>query len=337
MATLNLAAIAAALPLEFDKKLSRQWNRQARLLSMLSVRPVGGKSVNFDTAFATKSAGAYTEGSDVDPSEFTNDTFVPAVLPWAHYRKGFALTNHAIEAAASSSMVAVELANLFQENIASSSADIASKLNRDLFTGTGSGGTLLGLDAALKADNNSYAGVSRGTYSEWKSNVEASASLANKDDMLEMEEAIFKASGNRPSVIVTTPRIVSKYSGLFDSNVRAVNSSVRDLVASPDANFFQGIPVIRDKDCPDGYMYMLDLEDIYIAAMPPVMSPSDAVIMMQHGLVDSNGDAFGAASSTPLRIESLAKTGDAVKMSLRTTLQLVVRRPNRHGLLANIS
>jgi hypothetical protein len=43
------------------------------------------------------------------------------------------------------------------------------------------------------------------------------------------------------------------------------------------------------------------------------------------------------ATEIPTRIRLLAKTGDNVKASVKTTIQLAVKRPNAMGYIADIA
>lgn len=338
MALSTVSSISTALPVEFEKKLHRQWNRTSSLLSKLEVRMVGGQQVYFNVSFPTDAAGVHVEGADIASGEFVTDSILGAALPWGQYATALSISDHQIEVAASSSGLADPLKQIFSEQLLGRTADLTNKLNKDLFNGLGTGNSLLGLAESLKDDSGSYGGISRGTYASWKSNVDSSVSLAsNADEIIALEEKIFSASGKRPNLIVTTPAILSKYGKLFDSKVQIVNDPRRGFeMPRPDFDYsFQGIPVMRDKDCPDGYMFMLNTDELYLAALPPLQTTSSINFALKTGL-SSNGDDMDSVG-LPFRLENISKTGSATKAFLRTTLQLVVNRPNAHGVLASIS
>lgn len=328
----TLASIAPALPLEFDKKLARQWSRSAKLLSLLEVRMQGGKSVNWDVQFSSGAAASYNDGADVSSGEVTGLNLQPAVLPWALYRRVFAMTQLAIDAASSSTMVATEIKNMFSESLFDNNADLMSKLNKEAYIGTGANTSLIGLIPALTADT--YAGLSASTESEWRANIKSGGSLANLTDFRKMEADLFTVSGKRPDVIVTNASILSTYGGLFDTALHLIGGTRKfDIAADPtDMLYFEGIPVIRDKDCPDGYAFFLNLDDIYVAAMPPTVIRDSAIYQVSRSYASDDNQSEDPIG-LPVRMRSYATQGASSRFSIDTTCQLVVRRRNTQGVM----
>ncbi len=339
MAVSSLSAISSALSLTFQPKLARQWNRMARTLSILDAKPGQGKSVNWDVSLSGQTAATYTEGDDVASGELLIDAKLPAVLAWGLYRNGFGLTEHQIEAAMNSKDTAEELTQLLEESVFESVNALASKLNVDLFAGTGSG-ALVGLDSAL-ITSSTYGGIDVGTYPTFASTVNANGSVARNltiDLMNAVESSIFTASGHRPDVIVTTPALHAKYQSLFEPIRRVVGDSpgAYDTGVQDDAVYFKGIPVIRDKDCPSGKMYFLNRSAMHVAYMPSQNFGDALGFKVVMGAGSAGGDGEENASGLPFKISALAKSGTSVKFFVKSTCQLVVRHPNRCAVLKDL-
>jgi hypothetical protein len=137
----NLAAVSAALSTFFAPDLHYQWNRTSLFLNKLAaVGDMGdgqGKSVNFDVEFSGATAGTVAEGSDVDDSEFTEDMDVPGMLPWAHYRHSFKISETAYAAAMSSGGTPEALRRLFENRVMAGGAKLMRAIETDIMTGTG--------------------------------------------------------------------------------------------------------------------------------------------------------------------------------------------------------
>ena len=339
MAVSSLSAISSALSLIFDHKLARQWNRMARTISILEAKPGTGKSVNWDVSTSGQTAATHVEGLDIQSTELLIDAKLPMILPWGLYRNAFGLTEHQLEAALQSKESAEQLMQLLEESVYESVAALASKLNADLFGGNGASNALNGLDHSLLATG-TYAGQDVGTITVLQSNIDANGTVPRAltiELMDKMEGSIFTKSGMRPDFIVTTPKVFTKYKSLFEPIRRLVGDAPNryDTSVSDDQVYFQGIPVIRDKDCPSGKMYFLNRNSLHMAYMPPA-NFGDAVSFVVKMAMGSNADGDEQEFGIPFRIQSLAKTGDSVKFFIRTAAQVVVRRPNACGVISYI-
>ncbi len=330
MVTVNLAYILASLPVTFDQHMQNLWNREARLLGRIPVKSGHGQNCAFIVNVGGQTATTFADGYDIQTAEYGSDVYVPAALDWAQYRSSFVLTARAIDVAASSRGGAEELMNLFAEHIFECSTSIMSKLNSDLDAGAGTSDSLLGLAASL-VTSGSYAGISSDTYPLIKSNVTAVNGALTSAALAAMETKIFIASGKMPNLIVMTPALHEKYTALGLGTINTVsgipynqfNLSVRD-----DGVFWKGIPVIRDKDMASGTVKMLNTDYLHVKVLPPVPT-KDSVVYQLGSMEDGAGN-----TGLPIIIESLAKSGPSSKFTVRTpSLQLVVPRPNAHGLM----
>jgi hypothetical protein len=133
----NLAAISAALSQVFAPDLERQYNRLAVTLALIPAERGRGKNAAFDVELSGATADAVEEGSDVAEDEFTTDPLQPATLFWAHYRQSFKLTETEMEAAASSIGSPDVILDMFGERVLNAHHKLASAINQDVLTGTG--------------------------------------------------------------------------------------------------------------------------------------------------------------------------------------------------------
>lgn len=344
MAAETLSDLSDALSQTFAPELYKQWNRMAVLASMIEAQRGLGKNAAFDTEFSGATAATVAEGADVSDGELASDVNVPAVFDWCHYRSSFKMSETEIDAAASSIGSADALMDLFADRVMGCGAKIASLINADLYTGDGTDGSgnnqLIGLFGGALEASGLYGTINRSTYTEWKGNVlDASSGPLTMDLLYHLEQLIFVASGERPSMIVASPGIYRKYAGLFES-VRRLSTDGRGPLqynAGADELFWKGIPVVRDKDCGTGKLAMLTPRHFKVKYLPRVQNPMDAVLRQDAAVVGSNGSDVKTVTGIPMRIAILAKTGDSVKCSLKATIAMCNTRPAASGYITGIS
>lgn len=349
MAAETLSDIEAALSQTFAADLYRQWNRSAVLASMIMVKPGAGKNAAWDVEFSGNQADTVAEGSDVGAGEFNSDINEPAILQWAHYRSSFQVSETQLDAAATSIGTAGALVDLFGDRILGAGAKIAEKINIDLYAGTGVDGmsnpTIVGIHGGALETTGLYAGLDRSTRAEWTGNVLGNGAVLRAlthDLLYQLEEQIFTACGEPPNVIVCSPGIYRKYAGLFEEVRRLATDGMGPLSyrAGAATLFWQSMPVIRDRNATVNRLSMLNTNYIETKFLPRLGAPRDAVMQQMKDLVGSTGGEQHAEltmTQIPARCAILAKTGDSVKMSVKTTLATCVKRPNASGYITDIS
>jgi len=340
MAVSNLSAIQSALSLIFDNQLSRQWNRVSRTLSLTRAMPLGGKSVNWSISTSGQTANTHTEGADITSGELLIDAKKDMVLGWGLYRNAIGLSSLSLEVAAGSSGSALEMMSLLEEEVSGAGHALASKLNLDLFSGDGTSNALVGFDNAL-ITTGTYGTQDVSTVTSLKSNLDANGGTPRALTialMEEMETAIYTRCAESPTVIVTTPAIFAKYKGLFEPVRRVVGDhpGAYDTSVKDDAVYFMGIPIIRDINATAGSMYFLNERLMEMKYVRPMFF-GDSVTSVIRKAMGSNGLSQQDPTSIPLRLESLAKTGDSNKFFLRTVCQLCIKRPNAFGILSDLA
>jgi hypothetical protein len=334
MSIVNLASLVSVLPQGFDEHMKSLWNREARTLKMMNVKEGHGLNVAFIANTGGQQATTFSDGYDVQNSEFLSDVKIPLVLQWAQYRSSFSISQRAIDAAHSSRGGAVELLDLFMQGIFESSTAVMSKLNQDVDAGAGTSDSLLGFSNSVLAAG-SYAGQSLTTYPLLAGNVTTAVGALTSDALAAMETKMFNSCGRYADVITMPPALHQKYTALglgVINNVQGLPAKQYNLSVRDDGVFWKGIPVIRDKDQATGTVRFISLDECHLRMLPPVQA-IDSVVYK--GITGEDGVS---STGIPLIIESLAKTGPSTKITIRTpSMQFVVTRPNAQGLMTGVT
>lgn len=345
MALETLAAVSAALSQIFAEDMTRQMNRMAVAAAVVPAERGRGKNAAWDVEFSGAMADAVEEGSDVQESEFTTDPVQPAVLNWAHYRQSFKITETEIEAAASSIGTPDVLLDMFGERVLNAHHKLASRINEDILSGTGTTATgvrnLIGLFGGGLEPTGVYAGIARQQFPEWAGNVLANGGVPRPlslDLMAQLEQNVFTACGEPPNLWIASAGVLRRYEGFFES-VRRIVSDGRgplDYGAGGSNYFYKGAPVLRDRNCTTGRLAAINTNYLRMQYLPHI-NPGDAAGFGERNLEGSSGNRITTATEIPARIVLLAKTGDSLKASVKTTIQLVLKRPNSGGYIADIA
>lgn len=346
MAAETLSSVSSALSQLFDAELARQFNRLTVTAANVPVVAGRGKNAAWDVTFTGATAATVAEGSDVQSSEYAQDVNVPATLSWAHYRSSFKVSETELDAAATSAGSATALLDLFGERMSGSATKLAQQINQDMISATGTDGsgnsTIVGLLQGPLETTGTYATILRSSYSEWGGNTRKNGGTARPlsfDLLYQLEQDIYTASGEVPDLIICTPAIYRKYAGLFEQVRRLATDGRGPLSYDAGAAelFWKGIPVLRDRDLTAGTCMMLNRRNLELKYLPRLRTPQDAVMQEMMPLAGSNGQGMTTPLSLGGRVAILAKTGDSVAVSMKTTVQLTVKRPNSMGYIADIS
>lgn len=346
MTTVNLAAIAAALQIEFEPEIISNINRAAPLLSVMRKRNYRGQNITWPVRFGVASAGsaaAVAEGATV--TVFNTDTKIPAVLQYAEYQEAFTITGLAAAVAANSSDPAA-LVDLFQEEVTSASERLAKALAEELYTGTGAANRMLGLLATAGglAATGTYAGLSRVTYTQWASTVLSNGAVARPLSLALMREAMrsaFIASGRRPDLIVCDSVQFDKYGALLDGqrqyvdSIRTAGSGVITLDGGFRALMFDGRPVIEDINCPAGKMLFLNTTRVEFGQLvqPDLMGAGTSDAPLNAGADDKSDGRLDLS----VKIIPLAIVGNSFPFALSAIVQPVVKQCNAHAVLTDLA
>lgn len=341
MALESLSAVSAALGQRLAPRLYTLWNRQAVAANIIEAEAGSGINCAWDIESGnTTLPDTVAEGSDLAAGEMLSDVNDAAKLGWADYRTGFNITQRALDAAASSGGITAEqLVDLFGERAMAKAAALISKINKDIYAGTGTSGgssqpNLVGLFGGATDASGTYAGLARGTYADFAGAVLSNSGTPRALTMALMstaEQNVFVNCGEPSTHILCSPGIFRKYETLFE-NVRRLSTDGRGALsysAGATSLFYKGIPLIRDKDCPAGKMIFANANYMKMKFLPRAGQTKDAVYSEMKTLVGkANAPETLTATSIPYRIELLGKTGTSYKAMLYTTIQLAVTKPN---------
>ncbi len=367
MAGENLGTVNSALSQIFADPLQRQWNRTALFLNRVQAKaaPGSGKNVAFDTEFSGNTAQTVAEGSDVQASEYASDINMPAILPWAHYRSSFQITETELDSARTSVGTPRDLQDLFGDRILGAGAQIARKIETDCMTGTGvdinGNPTIVGIYSGALIASGAYAGINAVTFPEWASNLYfngGSARSLTVDLMDQADAGIFTSSSEAWNMAMTSAGVSRKYGGMFTA--QGAGAPATPLIRMNDGpqnpqyglqsqvsfdgqlnQFYRGAQVLRNAVNPIGKLALLNTNYVKIKYLPRVMTPQDAIFAQMLGLSGSTGvggdsNGYVQATSIPARVAILAKTGDSTKVSVKVTLQMCITRPNACAILGDL-
>jgi hypothetical protein len=354
--TVDLARVTDALPTLMADKVIPQMNRTAPELQLIPFKAGQHKNLVWDVEFKNGSESAnsaLSEGATV--STFGDDDVVPATLNWCDYSESIAVTGKALSAARGSAGAggASELQDLWVHKTMGAVRRLAKNLGRDFWTGPGTGNRMLGLyggstltaGAPLSNSTTAYAGISRTTYADWKSNVLLNGGITRPlsfDLMRDMRKAIYDACGEMPDLIMCDSTQHEAYGKLFGDNRRYTQEvTIRGQKIVLDGGYraleFDGIPIIASVNHPAGYMTFLNTQYVKLSAlddMPTEANRSPRMIQLQampEEQLQSGACPFRA------RLNPLAVTGDLYPIQMILYPQIQVERPNACGVLGDLS
>lgn len=346
MAVSTLSQIAGAIAQTFAKDGNRLWNREAALVSQLPKKMGIGKAVYWTVSNSGAVAATVAEGADVAGSEFTISDKLPMSLNRGIYRSAFGLTHTELAAAESAKNSSDMILELLGESFLDKFTAMASKINVDAWTGTGTDGSsnnnIVGLLSALNAAG-TYAGQT--SISGLQANVQSSVGTLTVADLDLAFSQIFTKSGTVPDFGRCSASTARQYQALFTSpqQFNHVGQGLPRFDLSQGAAarsdvpvlWYRGVPILQDKDCPDGYMVFGRNEDLELDVLQ-YGSYGDAVSIRRADAISSNGEEM-APIALPLHVYPLAKTGSSVKFAVECEIQMKVKRPNAFALLTGIS
>jgi hypothetical protein len=172
-----------------------------------------------------------------------------------------------------------KILDLVTTELESKADDLKDTLGTDFYgDGTGSGSKVLtGLAAAIDDATSvtTYEGISRSTYTNWKSTRTADTpALAVADLAADFTAA--QVGAESPTVIITTPAVFNFYEALIDGEVRYnLSFTGYDQITGEGIGksqaigtgfnclYYRGIPLVADEKCTSGYMYMINEKHLW--------------------------------------------------------------------------
>lgn len=339
MSAVSLSAITDVLVKRFDDDITWQINHSTPLFQFLPVKGNTGQNIQWPVRFGTDTGAVYTEGSAV--STFHSHTKKAAILSYASYYEAFSLNAPAVNSAWNSGNPAA-LVDLFAEELGEASARLSKVLGQDVYDGDGVTTEIAGLvGGGAITDSGTYAGLARGTFSQWAGTVltDGSNRPLSFELMRDMRRAIYIASGLKPDLIVCNPAQHEKYGLLFGDKRRYVQEvKMRGQTIALDGGYmaleFDGIPVIEDINAPANKMLFLNTSQMFMrfqSQANPVASRANA---SEVDIMGTPEEQFGPARAMlKAKLQPLAITGDFYPFGLFVYPQLQVKRPQSCGYL----
>jgi hypothetical protein len=312
-------------------------NRMSVAMKSLLWKQGSGQNVSWNVKGSGQNAENYSEGAAA--ANFNSDAQIQAILGWGRVRSNFTVTGTAQRAAQSHEAGPDGMTNLIMDNIVDSSAALASKINQQFFSGTGSN-QITGLDDAIAQDDNTYATLARGSYSYWRPTVVDPGVLTMPSFALIERDlgAIYDACGESPNLAFCKTNVFNTIRSLFHTNIVYVTELMtpRGVIKLQDG--FQGIEIdgcvfIKDKDATANRIYYLNTN--YIHFEYAGLKPNIAAALAAEGISLNADDGYGV---TPMGIQCqrLAKLGDSDSYTCFSELQLIVKKPNAFGCRKNV-
>lgn len=374
MSGVNVASDnSGALSLLFGPQLAPQINLNSVLLHALERRPGEGKAINFTAQFSgAANADSGPDGARKAYSDADNEIEVPATLPWALYSKVASVSGLAKATARTTRWNPGSLTGPFGGSLLGARAgQSAVRLGRGiaghLYSGTATGGAsssaqVIGLASSVKSSS-TYAGIDPGTYTEWVSTQNAiSGSLTFAKIRSQLLTPIYNACGELPSFMVTDPTTFDIVRNLYGSTnapfLREIvlagdgGDRVVKLGAGMQALDFEGVPLLRDRDCTSGVIYGINTRYLWIEQLPEIDEDFLNPDVMQEALrafmgnnsfrlpEEAAGELAGRLMNAPGIVpffQRLGKTGDSDELLLTAKVQMVNQRRNAHGKLTGIT
>ena len=334
-----LTDVSGVLTKVFAPLVVRTANRRSLMLRLLPFRKGSGPSIQWGVELlgAGTSAGPIADGAAAPTASF--DARVPATLAWAIYADTVMQTGLAVSAAATT-MSPEDLRDLMGRDVENSANKLASQINKDFWVQNGSGGLpVTAVDSAMAATG-LYANIDRGGAGnpQWITNVKFNSGTKRAISLALMRQVrrnIFIAGGET-DLIVCDPVTFDYYGALMDPQRRYVDeirTAKGTVTLDPGwrALEFEGIPVLRDKDCPLGQMQFIDSRYCYWQYLPDATVPGFPKLAETIAKGDPN-----EPGSLPVAMIALARTGDSTSIMLKTYFQLVVERCNAQGVLGDL-
>ncbi len=344
----DLVSLRDALEQRFRARRKRQTNRSTVLLNVLTKTSVRGRK-NYATRISSGSAVGQVFSDGQDFTEFQRDDEHPLILNHGQYGDTFQLTHRAEDAAAGDPG---DYANLFMADAITAANRAAARINLDLWAGPGTSGPqrLHGITSPggpIDATG-TYGGIDRSLRPEWGGNRFTNAGTPRAFTIALLEAAIdgtYEASGHTPNLIVTTPTIWRIYKRLAkqDALERIIlNGREIKLDAGAQALEIDGVPILKDKDCPAGTVAGLSTDCIGVERLMPAQSRIDRELMAVNlPIAGTPEDQYATPDdpeANPLGGEMymLSKTGNHSKYAIECTIVLWSDRSNAHFWLDDI-
>lgn len=340
------STIANSLATIFDNDISSQINRSTVALQLLPVTDGDSHNISWSVRFGTGIGKTALDGAVVNRTTDPQvDEKVPAQLNYGTYTETFGVGGQAL-AGAWATGNPLALKNLFAEELSDAAERFAKKVEIDLFTGSGSNGEMIGMNAtagALRATG-VYAGIDRAVKTQWAGTEMLNGGVGRAltlSLMRQMRRRIYVASGAKPDLIITTPELHQKYGELIGVQRRWMQDvTLRGTKITLDGGYqfleFDGVPIIESVDAVTGTMNFINTRRLGVKVLPDPMNQVTQP-MGSVGVRGSEEEQLGMPNARlTARINPLGRDGDRYQFQLIAYLGLRNKQPNSGGIIADL-
>jgi hypothetical protein len=216
-------------------------NTNTFLLTRIQQKTGVGEGVRWPVRYAgNTSAGSYAEGDS--GAGAGNQGFKKAFLTWKLNKVEVEVSGLAQAIGDNGGMIVPALRTELDLGL----SDVRGNINTQLMSdGAGnSGKDITGLFAAI-ADTGTYAGLDRGTYTWWKSYVNANGGTPRNltEELMRDVKTTVEARGGRVNAIYTGSKQWYAYGDILRTERRQVNPTT--LTGGYQALDFEGVPLIK--------------------------------------------------------------------------------------------
>ena len=229
----------------------------------------GGRTISEGLEYKKQTAGGTYKAWDILDNT-PPDNLTRADFTWGDYYASISISGDDEDQNSGKEAVV----NLLQNRTNGAKKKLKDDLSNDMFTGTGGKG-IVGLDTIVGAGT---AGAINGAVETWwASGVDATAYLESQlidstDTTAFMKRLFQKAvrSGEHgaetQNLIVTTPLVWDIFESILEEDARYNKSTRGDQIAKAgfDVLWWRSTPIIRDELCPDGRVYFLNTNYLYL-------------------------------------------------------------------------
>lgn len=357
MATLSLSGISAALNLIFGEGMTAQMRRDVVALNLLEVVPGGNDTCTFRAKFDGRSAGgAFSEGADMEDSDFDSDVRLAGSLNWAQYRTGAKVSGLARSVDMANGGTGTAMGGILTDELRDAVDVLAVKIGTHVYSGNhaASPPQLAGAALAIDSSDDNFAGIDTGVYTSWNSaeNSIASEDLSISNIRAELFRPIRDNCGREPEFCTTTGAIIDQIKDLIGERADVVNEvfvrargkvEIRAITGSRVV-VVDGVPFIEDRHCTANTIYGWHSDYVKLAQIPDAdaMAPLPEVqaavkaltgVEIPLDLLEQELKMRAQGRRLMPTIVALDRTGDSVKFMVKAYCQLKWLRRNAFGKL----
>lgn len=323
--TTSFASVIAAT---FGPQVIALQNRKAPLLSVLPKRPLASNSFNWTMETSGSTASIIEEAADFPAS--ASDALIKATAATSIFSSTFKMSDLAMKIAALGTSPNVAEFTRQLRNSVGNLMGGSTGIDPYLFTGTGTDEPF-GLLTIVETGNTVY-GINQASAGNalFRGNVVSGSDGYLTFDMIdEGFEKVFKATGSKPDLIVCsakTGRHIAKL-GLAYKALMGTIQSIQTAAGVVDPGYtmasVNGVPLLLDQHCPDGYILGLNTEVCYGGYLPQTTNLG----MGEAFIIDAALDPRSGVSSLPMTLTPLARTATAMKFGLQLDFAFIVENP----------